>query len=415
MPRADAVPGGRPGDEVWRAAEFDRLLGFAEAALVPGRGFGWLDDDGRLDPNHPFELWITARMTHVFSLAALRGRPGADGLAAAGVEHLSQSFADAEHGGWFRSVDAAGRPVDAAKACYEHAFVLLASSSATAAQVPGAGELFASASEIITGRFWRTEEQRCVERYDRTWSALEAYRGANSNMHSVEAFLAAAGAAPRGRGSSARSPSRRTSSTAPPGPTDGACPSTTTSNGNRSPTTTATVPATRSARSGHPGPRPGMGPAVRRPGRRAPGSPPWLVEAAEGLFATAVTTAWAVDGHDGFVYTVDWSDRPVVSERMHWVAAEAVLAADALHRRTGDDRYRTWSERWWAHIERDFVDRERGSWHHELDRELRPSSRCGPASPMPTTRPRPCCCPDYRSPPPRPGRCAPADAPGRSR
>ena len=375
MPRADAVPGGRPGDEVWRAAEFDRLLGFAEAALVPGRGFGWLDDDGRLDPNHPFELWITARMTHVFSLAALRGRPGADGLAAAGVEHLSQSFADAEHGGWFRSVDAAGRPVDAAKACYEHAFVLLASSSATAAQVPGAGELFASASEIITGRFWRTEEQRCVERYDRTWSALEAYRGANSNMHSVEAFLAAAGAAPEG-------PWLERALAIATHLIDGAA----RANRWRLPEhydqQWQPQPDYNRDRPGDPfrpfGATPGHGLEWARLcvdlDAAHPGSPPWLVEAAEGLFATAVTTAWAVDGHDGFVYTVDWSDRPVVSERMHWVAAEAVLAADALHRRTGDDRYRTWSERWWAHIERDFVDRERGSWHHELDRELRPSS-----------------------------------------
>ena len=86
----------------------------------------------------------------------------------------------------------------------------------------------------------------------------------------------------------------------------------------------------------------------------APDPPPWLIEAAGALFTVAVDTAWAPDGNDGFVYTVDWSDQPVVSERMHWVAAEAVLAADALYRRTGDDRYRTWRDRWWAHIERDF-------------------------------------------------------------
>jgi hypothetical protein len=39
------------------------------------------------------------------------------------------------------------------------------------------------------------------------------------------------------------------------------------------------------------------------------------------------------------IYTVDAGGQPVVTARMHWVACEAVLAADALHRRTGDDRF----------------------------------------------------------------------------
>lgn len=371
MQQADPVPGGRS----WRAAEFERLLDFAAAALVPGRGFGWLDDDGRVEQARPFELWITARMTHVFSLAALRRRPGAGRFAAAGVELLSQTFADAEYGGWVRSVDASGRPVDDAKTCYEHAFVLLAASSATAADAPGAAELFARAGEVVTRRFWRADEQRCVERYDRTWSDVEDYRGANSNMHSVEAFLAAAGAAPD-------APWLERALAIATHLVDGA----------------ARAKGWRVPEHFDPQWRPEFGYNHDRPGDpfrpfgATPGHalewarlcldldaalsapPPWLVEAAQALFATAVRTGWAVDGRDGFVYTVDWSDRPVVSERMHWVAAEAVLAADALHRRTGRDDYRVWADRWWAHIERYFVDRERGSWHHELDRDLRPSN-----------------------------------------
>ena len=33
----------------------------------------------------------------------------------------------------------------------------------------------------------------------------------------------------------------------------------------------------------------------------------------------------------GFVYTVDFVGTPVVHERMHWVACEAISAAAALH------------------------------------------------------------------------------------
>ena len=72
-----------------------------------------------------------------------------------------------------------------------------------------------------------------------------------------------------------------------------------------------------------------------------------MLPAAEGLFHRAVAEGWSVDGADGFVYTTDWDGTPVVRERMHWVVAEAICAAAALHQATGrqeyDDRYRAWS------------------------------------------------------------------------
>jgi mannose/cellobiose epimerase-like protein (N-acyl-D-glucosamine 2-epimerase family) len=37
--------------------------------------------------------------------------------------------------------------------------------------------------------------------------------------------------------------------------------------------------------------------------------------------------------------------------------------------------------RWWDLAERAFVDRERGSWHHELDPDNRPASRIWPGKP----------------------------------
>ncbi|HSA54011.1 MAG TPA: hypothetical protein VLH10_28355, partial [Yinghuangia sp.] len=44
----------------WLDAEGDRLLRFAAAARDPRGGFAWLDADGRPDPAHGVELWITA-------------------------------------------------------------------------------------------------------------------------------------------------------------------------------------------------------------------------------------------------------------------------------------------------------------------------------------------------------------------
>jgi sulfoquinovose isomerase len=95
--------------------------------------------------------------------------------------------------------------------------------------------------------------------------------------------------------------------------------------------------------------------------------PDWLLSAAEGLFDRAVADGWAVDGADGFIYTTDWNGTPVVRDRMHWVVAEAIAAGAALRARTGDDRYAELVATWWAYAERYLLDRNYGSWHHQLD------------------------------------------------
>src|SRR5690606_39887879 len=92
------------------AAHAVRLFRFGEASRSP-LGFGWLGDDGALEPARPVELWITCRMTHVYALAALLGRPGATELVDHGVAALTGAFADREHGGWFPALDpASGAP-----------------------------------------------------------------------------------------------------------------------------------------------------------------------------------------------------------------------------------------------------------------------------------------------------------------
>jgi mannose/cellobiose epimerase-like protein (N-acyl-D-glucosamine 2-epimerase family) len=95
--------------------------------------------------------------------------------------------------------------------------------------------------------------------------------------------------------------------------------------------------------------------------------PDWLLPAAEALFDRAVLDGWAVDRADGFIYTTDWDGIPVVRDRMHWVVAEAIAAAAALRRRTGEDRYSGLATTWWTYAERYLFDRTYGSWHHQLD------------------------------------------------
>jgi mannose/cellobiose epimerase-like protein (N-acyl-D-glucosamine 2-epimerase family) len=105
-----------------------------------------------------------------------------------------------------------------------------------------------------------------------------------------------------------------------------------------------------------------------------PSAPPWLLDAAVALFDHAVAEGWSVDGSPGFVYTVGWDGAPVVRTRMHWVLDEAILTAAALRSRTGEERYERWYRTWWDLADEAFIDRVRGSWHHELDPSGAPSA-----------------------------------------
>ncbi|PSK98499.1 mannose/cellobiose epimerase-like protein (N-acyl-D-glucosamine 2-epimerase family) [Murinocardiopsis flavida] len=364
-----------PQHQAWLAREEARLSAFARAAADPAGGFGWLDEYGRRDPSQQVMTWITGRMTHVFALAHLRGEPGAGPLADHGIAALTGLLRDPEHGGWFPGA-AQGVPVDTAKGAYEHAFVVIGAASATAAGRPGAAELLAEALDVVEKRFWDDAAGLSVEGWDRAWQETEAYRGANSNMHMIEAMLVAGdvtGAAIWHRralriaerlahGMAAehgwRLPEHFTPEWEP-------------------------LPEYNADQKRHQfrpyGTTPGHALEwarllVHLEAALGADAPAWLLADAESLFEAAVRLGWRADGSDGFVYTLDWSDRPVVRERMHWVAAEAVLSAAVLYRRTGDDRYEQWYRTWWDYIAQHVIDPVHGSWRHELDAENGPSA-----------------------------------------
>lgn len=106
-----------------------------------------------------------------------------------------------------------------------------------------------------------------------------------------------------------------------------------------------------------------------------------LLDAALELADRAVADGWAVDGHDGFVYTTDWDGGPVVRERMHWVLAEAIATSTVLHWATGEARHAVDLERWWAYADRFLIDPSGSSWRHELAPDNTPSARTWPGRP----------------------------------
>src|SRR4051812_16049583 len=186
--QAGARAGPRPGRED-PVTDLGGLLDFAVRSRLPGGGFGYLGDDGSVLPDRPVETWIVTRMTHVFGLAHLLGRPGAGALCAHGVAALTDGpLHDGEHGGWRASTE------DDSKAAYVHAFAVLAGSTAATAGIAGGRLLLDEALDVWQDRFWDEDAGLAVEEWDRAWTTCADYRGVNANMHGVEATLAAADA-----------------------------------------------------------------------------------------------------------------------------------------------------------------------------------------------------------------------------
>ncbi|MCS4483915.1 AGE family epimerase/isomerase [Gleimia sp. 6138-11-ORH1] len=343
-----------------RSEQWDNLLEFAKNAKVE-TGFGYLLDDATVSTEKPVELWITCRMVHVFSLAALKEKkqPTPDetkittweNLATHGIYCLNNYFHDHEHGGWYSAISPQTNKektsaktdktaqtitvVDETKAAYAHAFVVLAASSATIAGIAGASQLLDHALETQETRWWDEKHQKVKESYNRDFSKTEAYRGVNANMHTVECYLAAFDATAERKwlnralqilkwvlDEEARANNWRITEHYD-------------ENWQALPEYNIDRPTDPFRPYGH---TPGHGLEWGRLALHAGAelerlnepAPKWILECADQVIERAITDGWHADGEPGFVYTTSETGEPVAKERMHWVLCEAIGAATTL-------------------------------------------------------------------------------------
>lgn len=370
----------QPDHLAWLRSQTAAQLRFGRGFPHPSGGAAWLDDHGRPDLSRPVHTWITARMLHVYGLGHLAGVPGCRPLAERALDGLTGELHDDEHGGWIASAGPDGQ-VDGTKAAYAHAFVVFSAATGSVAQVPGADALLTEALDVLDRRFWEEGPGMHLDSADRTWSTVSEYRGVNANMHAVEALLSASDATgdPLWRDRARRITERVLGWAA--------------GNEWRIPehfdSRWEPMPEHHRDQPDHPfepyGATVGHGLEWARLALQvaaACGDGPTgdLVDGARGLFDRAVVDGWHADGAPGFVYTTDWSGAPVVRQRMHWVLAEAISAAAALARATGDPVYDAWYRTWWDHAATYVVDDD-GSWRHELDEVNAPAATVWPGRP----------------------------------
>ncbi|MGN1267133.1 MAG: AGE family epimerase/isomerase [Dorea sp.] len=347
----------------------NNLFDFGHQFPSPGGGSYYLGDDGTPWKDRNRETWITCRMTHVYSIASFLGHEGSEVLIDAGLKGLLGELRDKENGGWYAGLTANDEVVPN-KQCYAHAFVILASSSATLAGRPGAKELLEDALAVYDQYFWNEEEGLSCDTWNTEFTVLDDYRGINANMHTVEAFLAAADVTGdekyrvrAGRiidhvvewasGNEYRIPEHFSKEWV----ADLEC------NKERPDDQFKPYGAT-----------PGHGLEWGRlitqwamstyENKEAAAK---YIDAAENLYNRAVADAWNADGARGIVYTTDWEGKPVVHDRMHWTLAEAINTSAVLYRVTGNQKYADDYAEFMQYLDEVVLDHENGSWYHQLD------------------------------------------------
>ncbi len=347
----------------------EELFAFGHKFPSPGGASYYLGDDGTPWTDRPCETYMTCRMVHVYTLAKFLGHEGSTELIDAGLKGLLGELCDKENGGWYPGLTPEGA-LQPNKLCYAHAFVILAASSAVLAGRPGAKELLEEALAVYDKYFWNEEEGLSCDTWNTEFTELDEYRGVNANMHTVEAFLAAADAigdekyrvragqiidhvVSWSEENNWRIPEHFDSNWV----ADLEC--------NKEKPDDRFKPY---------GATPGHGLEWARlivqwatstyPDHE--GAAKYIV-VAENLYNRAIEDGWNADGAPGVVYTTDWNGKPVVHDRMHWTLAEAINTAAVLYRVTGTKKYADDYAEFLVYLDETVLDHVNGSWFHQLD------------------------------------------------
>lgn len=346
------------------------ILYFGRKFPSPGGGAYYLGDDGTPWTDRNRETWITSRMLHVYSIGTFLGFPGSAELADAALKGLTGELHDDVNGGWYAGITADGEILPT-KQCYAHAFVILAASSAVLAERPGAKELLDEALATYDKFFWNEEEGLSCDTWNTEFTELSTYRGLNANMHTVEAFLAAADVtgdekyrARAGRiidkvlvwaeDNNWRIPEHYNAQWI----ADLEC--------NKEKPDDPFKPY---------GATPGHGIEWSRlitqwalsTYKFNPSAAENYLGAAQNLFDRAIEDAWNADGAPGICYTTDWEGKPVVHDRMHWTLAEAINTSAVLAKGTGNAKYRNLYAEFMQYLDEKVLDHVNGNWFHQMN------------------------------------------------
>ena len=175
-------------------ADFDALVAFASRSKARV-GFAFLRADGQVDLGRPLDARISARMTHVFALAQMRGIEGAAHLVNHGLAALAGPLR-APNGSWYAEVvptsEHSATPVPRA-VFSQRAQSAMIGAAAAAAMVghEAARDLLADLEADQDQRWWDPSAGAVREEIEAQTGVCSPLRRLSTNLDTAQAYLAA--------------------------------------------------------------------------------------------------------------------------------------------------------------------------------------------------------------------------------
>lgn len=318
-------------------ADFDALVAFASRSNARV-GFAFLRADGQVDLGRPLDARISARMTHVFALAQMRGIEGAAHLVDHGLAALAGPLRG-PNGSWYAEVvptsEHSATPVPRAVFSQRAQSAMIgAAAAATMVGHEGARDLLADLEADQDRRWWDLRPGAVREEIEAQAGVRSPLRRLSTNLDTAQAYLAAWEATgERVWFDRARSILRLVGEIA--ARCGFALPDLYDEEWRPLPASCDQAPVELI----RPGDTlPGLGfKAARLIGQvyailthigEKPGS--WMIDTATALYDRALADGWTNEGVGGIVYTLDPAGLVAAPQRMHWVVCEAASAARVL-------------------------------------------------------------------------------------
>ena len=318
-------------------ADFDALVAFASRSQARV-GFAFLRADGQVDLGRPLDARISARMTHVFALAQMRGIEGAAHLVNHGLAALAGPLR-APNGSWYAEVvptsEHSATPVPRAVFSQRAQSAMIGAAAAAAMVGHGAArDLLADLEADQDQRWWDPSAGAVREEIEAQTGVCSPLRRLSTNLDTAQAYLAAWEATgERVWFDRARSILRLVGEIA--ARCGFALPDLYDEEWRPLPASSNQAPVELI----RPGDTlPGLGfKAARLIGQvyailthmgEKPG--PWMIDTATALYDRALADGWTNEDVGGIVYTLDPAGLVAAPQRMHWVVCEAASAARVL-------------------------------------------------------------------------------------
>lgn len=332
--------------------------------LEDGGYYNEYRDDGFITDRVNQHIVSTTRFIFNFALASgLFGRDDFKAAAAHGLQHLSAVHHDAEHGGYFWTLDRR-LPGDATKHCYGHAFVLLAYAMGLKAGIAGMREKLEQTYALLEERFWEARHELYKDEISRDWKTVSPYRGQNANMHMTEAMLAAFEATGDEKYLDRAETLARRICVELPRQAQGVVwehyDETWSIDWEYNKDNPRHIFRPYGYQPGHMTEWTKLLMVLERHRRRD-----WMLPTAVLLYETALARSTDI-AHGGLHYSHGPDGRLYDLDKYHWVQCETLAAAAALAVRTGKERYWQDYDRLWAYSWRHFIDHQYGCWYRIL-------------------------------------------------